>query len=62
MRFDFLTFDRADTLPTRGTVDESGQAASLQTAADLRATTGMFGSGYLEMLAPDDRRIAAHTG
>jgi len=50
-RFDFMTFDRADTLPTRGTVDETGQAASLQTAADLRATTGMFGSGYLEMIA-----------
>ena len=50
-RFDFMTFDPADTLPTRGTVDETGRAASLQTAADLRATTGMFGSGYLEMIA-----------
>ena len=50
-RFDFATFDPADTLPTRGTIDESGQAASLQTVADLRATTGMFGAGYLEMLA-----------
>ena len=50
-RFDFLTFDPADKLPTRGAVDESGQAASLQTAADLRGSTGLFGSGYLEMLA-----------
>lgn len=50
-RFDFLTFDPADKLPTRGAVDETGNAASLQTAADLRATTGLFGSGYLEMLA-----------
>jgi cytochrome c peroxidase len=50
-RFDFATFDPADTLPTRGTIDETGQAANLQTAADLRATTGMFGAGYLEMLA-----------
>lgn len=50
-RFDFATFDSADTLPTRGTIDETGQAASLQTAANLRATTGMFGAGYLEMLA-----------
>ena len=50
-RFDFITFDSADTLPTRGTIDETGQAASLQTAANLRATTGMFGSGYLEMMA-----------
>jgi hypothetical protein len=50
-RFDFITFDPKDTLPTRGTVDETGQPATLQTAADLRATTGMFGAGYLEMLA-----------
>jgi hypothetical protein len=50
-RFDFLTFDPTDKLPTRGTLDETGQAASLQTAADLRGSTGLFGSGYLEMMA-----------
>jgi cytochrome c peroxidase len=50
-RFDFMTFDPNDTLPTRGTIDETGKPTSLQTAADLRATTGMFGAGYLEMLA-----------
>jgi cytochrome c peroxidase len=50
-RFDFATFDPTDTLPTRGTIDETGQAASLQTAGNLRATTGMFGAGYIEMLA-----------
>src|SRR5262249_31940531 len=50
-RFDFITFDPADRLPTRGTVDESGQPATLQTVADSRRTTGMFGAGYLEMLA-----------
>lgn len=50
-RFDSATFDPSDTLPTRGTVDETGAPASLQTIADLRATTGMFGAGYLEMLA-----------
>jgi cytochrome c peroxidase len=50
-RFDFATFDRSDALPTRGAVDESGQAITLQSAADFRATTGMFGAGYLEMLA-----------
>ena len=50
-RFDSVTFDPSDTLPTRGTVDEVGQPASLQTVANLRATTGMFGAGYLEMLA-----------
>ena len=50
-RFDFATFDRSDSLPTRGAVDESGSAITLQDAADSRATTGMFGAGYLEMLA-----------
>ena len=50
-RFDSVTFDPSDTLPTRGTVDETGQPASLQTVGDLRSTTGMFGAGYLEMLA-----------
>ena len=50
-RFDFATFDRADRLPTRGAVDELGKPITLQDAADSRATTGMFGAGYLEMLA-----------
>ena len=50
-RFDFMTFDRDDTLPTRGAVDETGKPVSLLDAADSRATTGMFGAGYLEMLA-----------
>lgn len=50
-RFDFITFDSADKLPTGGAVDETGQAASMQMAANLRATTGLFGAGYLEMLA-----------
>lgn len=50
-RFDSVSFDSSDKLPTRGVVDESGQSASLQSIANLRATTGMFGAGYLEMLA-----------
>jgi cytochrome c peroxidase len=50
-RFDSVSFDSSDKLPTRGIVDESGQATSLQSIANLRATTGMFGAGYLEMLA-----------
>lgn len=50
-RFDSVSFDSSDKLPTRGVVDESGQATSLQSIANLRATTGMFGAGYLEMLA-----------
>jgi len=50
-RFDFVTFDPSDSLPTKGAVDETKKRVTLQTAANLRATTGMFGSGYLEMLA-----------
>lgn len=50
-RFDFLTFDAADSLPTKGAVDEEKKRVTLQTAADLRKTTSMFGAGYVEMLA-----------
>ena len=50
-RLDFATFDPTDTMPTRGATDETGKPMSLQTAANLRASTGMFGAGYLEMLA-----------
>jgi len=46
-RFDFVTFDPKDTLPTRGTVDEKQQQANLQDAGNSRATTGLFGAGYL---------------
>ena len=50
-RFDFITFDQNDKLATRGAFDESSQAATLETGANLRATTSMLGAGYLEMLA-----------
>src|SRR5260370_35574859 len=48
-RFDFATLDNKDSLPTKGAVDEEGKPITLQTIGNLRATTGMFGSGYLEM-------------
>ena len=50
-RFDFLTFDRMDFLPTRGSLDELSRAVTQQTVANSRATIGMFGSGFMEMLA-----------
>jgi hypothetical protein len=50
-RFDFATLDRGDGLPEKGAVDEEGKPVTLQNIGDLRATTGMFGAGYLEMLA-----------
>ena len=50
-RFDFATFDPSDLLPTKGAVDELGRPVIQQTIANSRATLGMFGSGYIEMLA-----------
>jgi cytochrome c5 len=50
-RFDFVTFDRKDSVPTKGSVDEENKPITLQTVGNLRSTTGMFGAGYLEMLA-----------
>jgi cytochrome c peroxidase len=50
-RFDFLTLDPADRLPTRGTRDERGDPVTLQSFANGRATPGLFGAGYIEMLA-----------
>lgn len=50
-RFDFASFDAKDTEPTRGAVMETNDPATLQDIGDSRITTGMFGAGYLEMLA-----------
>lgn len=50
-RFDFVTFDLADTIATRGALDEGGLFPTLDTIANSRSTLGMFGSGYIEMLA-----------
>ncbi len=55
-RFDFATFNSLDTVPTRGAVDERGLPVLLQTIANSRKTVGMFGSGFIEMLA---RQITA---
>jgi hypothetical protein len=50
-RFDFVTFDPADAMPIRGALDEGRLPAKTDTVGNLRSTTGMFGAGYLEMLA-----------
>lgn len=50
-RFDFATFERNDDIPTEGSVDENGKPLTLQTIGNSRATIGMFGEGYIEMLA-----------
>jgi cytochrome c peroxidase len=50
-RFDFVTFDQADLIFTKGAVDELGRSVTQQTVGNSRATLGMFGAGYIEMLA-----------
>ena len=64
-RFDFATFNMTDTLDTRGALDERGLPVSLQSIANSRKTIGMFGSGFIEMLArqitADLQAIAAAT-
>ena len=50
-RFDFATFDNFDPIPTRGGVDENGNPVLLESIANSRNTLGMFGSGFIEMLA-----------
>lgn len=55
-RFDFATFDRFDTTPTENSVDENGNPVTLQSISNSRKTVGMFGSGFVEMLA---RQITA---
>lgn len=55
-RFDFATFDGNISGSTVSSRDESGALATLDGIANSRATLGMFGSGYIEMLA---RQITA---
>ena len=50
-RFDFATFDALDGMATRGSRDELGRLVSQQSIANERATIGMFGAAYIEMLA-----------
>ena len=51
-RFDFATMNMMpDGFPTKGTTDENGLPVDLRSIGKSRATLGMFGSGYIEMLA-----------
>lgn len=50
-RFDFASFDHAEFTPGQGAIDETGAFATLQSIGNYRATLGMFGSGFIEMLA-----------
>jgi hypothetical protein len=56
-RFDFATMNLVpDGFITKGTTDENGVSIHLENIANSRNTLGMFGSGYIEMLA---RQITA---
>jgi len=55
-RFDSVTFDGQDSIPTKDAVDELGNRVTMDTVANSRKTVGMFGSGFIEMLA---RQITA---
>jgi len=50
-RFDFATFNHDDLIPTKGALDEQRNFVQLETIGNFRATLGMFGSGYIEMLS-----------
>ena len=55
-RFDFATFDHTDAIPTKGAVDERSLFATQADGGAMnigneRKTIGMFGSGFLEMVA-----------
>ena len=55
-RFDFASFDGNISGNTVSARDERGDLTDLDKIANSRATLGMFGSGYIEMLA---RQITA---
>lgn len=50
-RFDFAEFNPLDGIPTGSGVDERGEVPRLSDIANSRATLGMFGAGYVEMVA-----------
>jgi di-heme oxidoreductase (putative peroxidase) len=50
-RFDFATFDATDGVPLRGAMAENVTDIVLQNVGNSRNTLGMFGSGFIEMLA-----------
>jgi hypothetical protein len=50
-RFDFLTFDHTNMVPTGDAMDESGTMVTMENAFNERKTIGMNASGFIEMLA-----------
>jgi cytochrome c peroxidase len=51
-RFDFVTMNlHPDGFRTKGTSDERGESVTLDSVGNSRNTLGMFGAGFIEMLA-----------
>jgi hypothetical protein len=50
-RFDFAVFDGTNRASAVSSADENGKAVTLQNIGNSRATPGMFGAGYVEMVA-----------
>jgi hypothetical protein len=50
-RFDFAAFNQPDRIRTKSSVDERGRAVTLDTIGNSRMTVGLFGAGFIEMLA-----------
>lgn len=50
-RFDFATFSADDPIPGHEGLDERGEPATAETIGNFRASVGMFGAGYIELLA-----------
>ena len=50
-RFDFVSFDATDGTIGKESRDEHGTPITLHTVGNFRATLGLLGAGYIEMLA-----------
>ncbi len=50
-RFDHISFDASELTSLKGEKDENGQTVNLKTVGNLRASIGLGGSGYIELLA-----------
>lgn len=55
-RFDFTSFEAGDAVPIRGSLDELNRPATLQSIGNTRKVVGMFGAGFIEMLAREMTR------
>ncbi|MDA1314303.1 MAG: thiol oxidoreductase [Acidobacteria bacterium] len=55
-RFDYITFDHSNPQQGVAAIDEEGKFVTAETVGNFRVSPGLFGAGYIEMLA---RQITA---